>query len=94
MAPSRRRSNKDSYPQLHCIATLNSNRKKLSKEVKHFLNYCATHPNAGIRYVASDMILALHASASYLSETNSKSRAAGHFYLTRKSDEYYNNDAI
>ena len=32
----------------------------LDAEVKHFLDYCHVHPNAGVRFVASDMILALH----------------------------------
>jgi hypothetical protein len=33
----------------------------------HLLNYCATHPNATVRYTASDMILHVHSDASYLS---------------------------
>ena len=32
------------------------------------LNYAATHPNAKIRYIASDMIIHRHSDASYLSE--------------------------
>ena len=66
----------------------------LEDEVKHFLDYCTTHPNAGVRFVASDMILALHSDASYLSEPNSKSRAAGHFFLSKRNDESFNNGAI
>jgi hypothetical protein len=31
-----------------------------------FLNYCATHPESKIRFVASDMILHIHSDASYL----------------------------
>ena len=31
------------------------------------LNYAATHPNATIRYTASDMVLHIHSNASYLS---------------------------
>jgi hypothetical protein len=34
-----------------------------------FLYYCATHSDAAIRYVLSDMILKLHSDASYLSES-------------------------
>ena len=68
--------------------------EQINQEVKHFLDYCLTHPNAGIRYVASNMVLALHSDASYLSEPNSKSRAVGHFYLTKKSDRDYDNGAI
>jgi hypothetical protein len=46
------------------------------------LNYCATHPDATIRFHASDMILHIESDASYLSETKSRSRAAGFFYLS------------
>jgi len=66
----------------------------LNAEVTHFLDYCHTHPNAGVRFVASDMILALHSDASYLSEPNSKSRAAGHFFLGKINDESFDNGAI
>jgi hypothetical protein len=41
----------------------------------------ATHPNASIRYYASDMILNLHSGASYLSARDAKRRAAGIFFL-------------
>ena len=57
--------------------------EKLEEEVKHFLDYCATHPKAGVRFVMSDMILALHSDASYLLEPDAKSRAAGHFTWAR-----------
>ena len=55
--------------------------EQLEKEVTQFLDYCATHPNAGVRFMASDMVLCLHSDASYLSEPRAKSRAAGHFYM-------------
>ena len=62
--------------------------------IKQLLDYVATHSNAGIRYVASDMILNLHSDASYLSEPKSKSRAGGHFWLGNKGDEDFNTGAI
>jgi hypothetical protein len=62
--------------------------------VNQFLDYCATHPDAVVRYKASDMILALHSDASHLSEPLSKSRAAGHFYLTNKDERDIDNGAI
>ena len=40
-----------------------------------------THPDAKIRYYASDMILNVHSDASYLSVPNARSRAAGIFFL-------------
>ena len=40
------------------------------------------------------MILALHSDGSHLSEPGSKSRAAGHFYLTNKDNWDIDNGAI
>ena len=68
--------------------------QKLEEEVKQLLDYCATHPNSGVRYVASDMILNAHSDASYLSEPDGRSRAGGHFYLSKHNDENFNNGAI
>jgi hypothetical protein len=48
---------------------------------KQFLDYMWTHPDAKIRYYASDMILNVHSDASYLSVPNARSRAAGIFFL-------------
>eukprot|EP00957_Ditylum_brightwellii_P135764 10354208-Ditylum_brightwellii.AAC.1 len=45
-------------------------------------------------FLASDMILTLHSDALYLSEKKALSRAAGHFYLSKKKDKEYNNSAI
>ena len=55
--------------------------ESLIKRCKHFLDYMATHPNAKIRYYASDMILNVHSDASYLSAPNARSRASGYFFL-------------
>ena len=40
------------------------------------------------------MLLALHSDASYLSEPEAKSRAAGHFFLGKLNDEDFDNGAI
>jgi hypothetical protein len=53
-----------------------------AKLIAQFLDYAATHPDAIIRYSRSDMILHIHSDASYLSAPNSRSRAAGHFFLS------------
>ena len=60
----------------------NAPTERTMTEVTWFLDYCATHPDAKIRYHASDMILWTHSDASYLSEPNSKSRAGGLFFLS------------
>jgi hypothetical protein len=46
------------------------------------LDYLSTHPDAKIRYHASDMVLAVCSDAAYLVLPNARSRAAGHFFLT------------
>jgi hypothetical protein len=50
--------------------------------ITHLLNYCATHPDAVVRFHASDMILHVESDASYLSEPKARSRAAGYYYLS------------
>ena len=49
--------------------------------VHQFLDYMATHPDAKIRYRASDMVLNVHSDASYLSAPNARSRAGGYVFL-------------
>jgi hypothetical protein len=52
------------------------------KAVVQLLNYCATHPNAVVRFHASDMVLWIESDASYLSEPKGRSRAGGFHYLS------------
>ena len=47
------------------------------------LNYCATHPNAKIRFRASDMVLYIISDASYLSMSGARSRFGGYFFLSK-----------
>ena len=54
----------------------------------------STHPDPIVRFIASEMILALHSDASYLSEPGAKSRTGGHFYLKDKTDRESSNGAI
>ena len=53
-----------------------------AKAVNQLLDYVATYPSDGITYRASNMVLAAHSDASYLTEPNSRSRAGAHIYLT------------
>jgi hypothetical protein len=50
------------------------------------LQYVACHPEASITYHASKMILCVHSDASYLSETQARSRAGSLMYLSNDSD--------
>ena len=49
------------------------------EHTKQFLAYVATQEEAVFTYNASEMKLAAHSDASYLSEPNARSRAGGHF---------------
>ena len=52
------------------------------KACRRLLDYAATHPDAKIRFNASDMVYWTHSDASYLSEPKAKSRAGGHHFLS------------
>jgi hypothetical protein len=58
-----------------------------AQALTHLLNYCATHPDAVLLYHASGMILHVHSDASYLSESQARSRAGGHFFLSSPLDK-------
>ncbi len=45
------------------------------------LDYLAMHLDATIRFYASDMVMNIHSDASYLSESNARSRACEHFFM-------------
>eukprot|EP00804_Cyclotella_cryptica_P019806 CCRYP_009697-RA/>CCRYP_009697-RA protein AED:0.19 eAED:0.25 QI:0/0/0/1/1/1/2/0/745 len=73
-------------PALGSLATQQSapTQNTMSK-VHQFLDYAMTHPDAMITYRASNMILAVHSNASYLSETKARSRAGDIFPIRRRS---------
>ena len=50
--------------------------------VHQLLDYVATYPNDGITYRATSMVLAAHSDASFLTETNARSRAGAHVFLS------------
>ena len=45
------------------------------KAINYLLHYDVTHPDATVRFYASDMILNLHSDAKYLSKSGTRSRA-------------------
>jgi hypothetical protein len=61
--------------------------EKTQAATNQLLDYLAAHPDAAIRYHASDMILHIHSDASYLSVSNARSRLGGLFSLGNKSPE-------
>jgi hypothetical protein len=56
--------------------------EKTKKACDMLLDYLATHPDATIRYHASDMILCVISDAAYLVLPDARSRAAGQFFVT------------
>ena len=69
-------------PALSEISALQANPTEATKEkATMLLNYLSTHPNAKIRYYASDMILHVESDAAYLIAPNAKSRIAGYYYM-------------
>ena len=67
---------------LGCIAAQHAKfTEKTYADTLRLLNYAATHPNATIRYTASDMVLHIHSDISYLSNPRSHRRAGGHYFL-------------
>ena len=55
-----------------------------AQAITQLLHYCATHPDATICFIASEMHLHIHSNASYLSEIRARSRAGGYFLLSDK----------
>jgi hypothetical protein len=58
------------------------------------LNYLATQEDAVLSYHASNMVLAVHSNASYLSKPKACSRAGGHFFLSSNTTVPPNNGAV
>eukprot|EP00957_Ditylum_brightwellii_P055270 4189296-Ditylum_brightwellii.AAC.1 len=54
----------------------------MAKALTYLLNYCATFPNAVVRYNTSGIILHIHSNASYMLADQARSQVGGHFYLS------------
>jgi hypothetical protein len=63
-------------------------------QTRQLLDYLATQEEAVLTYSRSDMKLAVHSGASYLSEPQACSRAGGHFFLSYDEKVPRNNGAI
>ena len=68
--------------------------QKTMEKVMTFLDYAASQEEAVITYNASDMVLACHSDASYLSEPGARSRAGGHFFMSNNAAMPANNGAV
>ncbi len=68
--------------------------KNTMKKIKQFLDFAEMHPDAVITYHASNMVLAGHSNALYLSKSNARSRAGGHFFMSKNVETPPNNGAV
>ena len=64
------------------------------RKAQKFIDYTATHPDAVLTYCMSDMLLAVHSDASYLSKPKARSRAGRHFFLASNVQIPANNGAV
>jgi hypothetical protein len=76
---------------LPAISTLATQQAKATTAtmtgITQLLNYCASHPDATVRYVRSDMILHVESDASYLTAPKARSCAAGYHFLSSASPD-------
>ena len=63
-------------------------------KLDQFLDYAAPQEQAVLTYKASDMVLAVHSDASYLRESKKRSRACGHFFMSKDVYLPPNNGAV
>jgi hypothetical protein len=52
------------------------------RQTLQLLDYLATQEDVVLSYHASDMVLAVHSNASYLSKPKAQSQSGGHFFLS------------
>jgi hypothetical protein len=68
--------------------------ERTMQKCKQFLDYAATQEDAVVTYRKSDMVLAIHSDASYLSEPKARSRAGGHFFMSENVPDPNDNGAV
>ena len=68
--------------------------EKTMQKCLQFLDYAASQDDAIVTYRASDMKLAIHSDASYLSEPKARSRAGGHMFMAGTEEIPINNGAV
>jgi hypothetical protein len=64
------------------------------QQTLQLLDYLARQEEAILSYHGSDMVLAVHSNASYLSKSKARSQAGGHFFLSSDTTIPPNNGAV
>jgi hypothetical protein len=67
---------------------------KMMQKCLQFLDYAASQEDAIVTYRASDMRLAIHSNALYLSEPKAHSRAGDHMFMAGNEDIPIKNSAV
>ena len=76
------------------MASQQSNATEQTKaKAKQLLDFIASQEEPVLTYRASDMILAAHSDASYLSEPKARSQAGAHIFLSEDVNDPPNNGA-
>ncbi len=68
--------------------------EKTIQKCLQFFHYTASQEDAVVTYQPSDMRLAIHSNALYLSEPKAWSRAGGHMFMAGTEDIPINNGAV
>jgi hypothetical protein len=82
-------------PALSSLASQEANPTEKTMELsKQFLDYMATEEDAILTYRTSNMVLAIHSDASYLSKPKSCSHAGGHMFMAGNDNIPFNNGTV
>jgi hypothetical protein len=68
--------------------------EKTMQKCLQFLDYTASQEDTIVTYQASNMRLAIHSNALYLTETKAQSRVSGHMFMAGTKDIPINNGAV
>ena len=71
---------------LTALSAVGSQQSKATENIKKTINmlfdYCSMHPNDGMKHKSSDMILCGHLDAGFNNESEFRSRASAHIFLS------------
>ncbi len=80
---------------LSSLASQQTNPTEKTMELcKQFLDYMVMQEDAIVTYRASNMVLAIHSNASYISELKSCSCMGGHMFMVGKDNIPFNNGGV
>jgi hypothetical protein len=81
----------DVHSEISIILSDKNKSENTWRALMHLVGYLRQHPERGIAYYASDMILVAHSDANFASK---QSRSGGYYFLGRRDDPSFINGAI